>query len=124
IPKKRCDFGWGCSILAIEGSDSRRVELYNVFIKRYLVFYAPIGLSSRQNFTLGTSYRSLWYSVDCQRVLTSGRRHSAKILPGSKEVFEPIVVTHDPINNSPTATHDLRRQHYNEVQEPTELHPK
>src|ERR1700747_3128341 len=36
---------------------------------RYLVLDAPIGCSSRQNFTLGTSYRSLWYSVDCQRVL-------------------------------------------------------
>ena len=48
----------------------------------------------------------------------------AKMLPGSKEVFEPIVVTHDPINNPPTATHDLRRQHHNEVQEPTELRLK
>jgi hypothetical protein len=53
----------------------------------------------------------------------SGRRHPAKILLGSEEVFEPIVVTHDPVNNLPTATHDLRRQHHNEVQKATELHP-
>src|ERR1700751_1939908 len=46
-----------------------RVEIYNVFIRRSLVLDAPIGCSSRQNFTLGTSYRSFWYSVDCQRVL-------------------------------------------------------
>ena len=35
---------------------------------------------------------------------TSGRRHPAQILPGSEKVFEPIVVTHDPVNNPPTAT--------------------
>jgi len=55
---------------------------------------------------------------------TSGRCHSAKIFPGSEEVFEPIVVAHDPVNNPPAATHDLRRQHHNEVQEATELHPE
>src|SRR5271166_992694 len=55
---------------------------------------------------------------------TSGRRHPAQILPGSEEVFEPIVVAHDPVNNPPTAPHDLRRQHHNEVQEAAELHPE
>jgi len=38
---------------------------------------------------------------------TSGRCHPAKKLPGSEEVFEPLVVTHDPVNNPPTAAHRL-----------------
>jgi hypothetical protein len=53
--KKRCDFGWVCSILTIEGPDSGPVCTYNDSIICYLASKMPICCSPRQNFTLRTT---------------------------------------------------------------------
>jgi hypothetical protein len=63
-------------------------------------------------------------SIFISQMLFSGRRHPTKLLPASEEVFEPAVVTHDPINDPPSAARDLSRQQQNEMQETTEFHPE
>ena len=107
-PKKRCNSVLHWPDLVIEGPDSSPAdvitELLNVSELLVYRFAAPQGriLRLEQHIVPVQQCRSV-------KGPTSGGRHPAKMLPGSEEIFEPLVVTHDPVNNPPTAAHDLNR---------------
>ena len=52
----------------------------------------------------------------------SGASEMAQSLPTGKEVCQPAVITHDPINDPPSRAYDLRRDEDDRVQETPELH--
>ena len=50
------------------------------------------------------------------------RRHLPHSFPCRKEVFQPIIISQDPVDHSPGGAHDLAGQQHDGVQKTPKLH--